>query len=234
MICFATTSSAKLAAGGLVVAAFVSSALPTSGKSPSALLGCVFNRNPSLVSYTFNMDVAMRMRHFPWLRFHMSGPGRYARGRAYRVTFTHMPPFARGYQTVDLAPLDPSLWRKLYRVHLVEKNGGMMTFALTPRTVDPQQQNPLTVAYVTLDSGYSTRKADMRYKKGDIQLTDTLGRVQGYRLPSTGDVSIDMPGNDLDAHATFSDYAITRQAGNRQKVLSAWRRPCEAVALRKP
>jgi hypothetical protein len=222
----------KGAGGSLVVIAAIFSALSTSAKAPSTLLACAFNRNPSLVSYSFNMNVAMRMRHFPWLRFRMAGEGQYARGRVYYVTFTKMPPFARGYKSVDLAPLDPSLWPGRYRVQLAKKSGGMMTFVLTPRRSDPSDQNQLTAAYVTLDSRYSTRKADLRYGKGSIEITDTLQRVGEYRLPASGDVSIDLPGNSLAAQAAFTDYTITRRSTHPRKDFADWLRPCEKdVAL---
>ena len=36
-------------------------------------------RNHGLREYTFHVNVAMAMKHFPWLHFHMDGEGDYQR-----------------------------------------------------------------------------------------------------------------------------------------------------------
>ena len=48
----------------------------------------------------------------------------------------------------------------------------------------------------------------MQYLHGTIQLNIRLEETDGYRLPAGGDVNIDMPGEALTAHATFTEYAI--------------------------
>lgn len=176
-----------------------------------AELACA-HRNPSLVQYTFNMNVAMRMRHFPWLRFSIAGTGQYVRGRSHIVRFTSMPFFAKGFHKVDLSPVDPCMWPSSYVVRLAEKSDGMTTFLLRPRQVDPKDKNPMVEAFVTLDQAYSTRKVVMYYTHGNIQLALTPAAVGEYRLPTSADVSIDMPGQTLSAHADLTHYVITRQA----------------------
>jgi hypothetical protein len=178
----------------------------------SPVLACAESRNPTLEAYTFTVNVAMRMRHFPWLRFRMAGTGEYFRGRAYSITFTQRPSFAKGIKNVDLSPLDPSMWSRDYTIQFAGVQAGTRTFILRPRVVDTQQPDPLQEAVVSLDSGYSTRTVVMHYSDGDIQFDVTHARVQGYRLPIASDVSIDLPGHDLDAQAAFSDYSITSRA----------------------
>jgi hypothetical protein len=175
-------------------------------------LACAESRNPTLGAYTFALNVAMRMRHFPWLRFRMAGTGEYLRGQAYSVTFTQRPSFAEAFKNVDLSALDPSMWSHSYTIQFAGAKAGVSTFFLWPRRNDAQQADPLREAVVSLDSSYSTRSVLLHYTDGDIQLDVTPARVGEYRLPFTSDVSIDMPGHDLSARAEFSDYSITSRA----------------------
>ena len=174
----------------------------------SALYAAACNRNPGLNAYTFRMSVAMAMRHFPWLRFHLSGPGQYVRGQVYTVHLDHMPFFATNFSTVDLSPLDPNMWQKQYAVRVIDRRPESTTFGLRPKRTDPQDGNPLIQTLVTLDDRYSTRAVTMQYLHGTIQLNIRLAETSGYRLPAGGDVNIDMPGEVLTAHATFTEYAI--------------------------
>jgi hypothetical protein len=187
-------------------------ALAATGDASSPVLACATSRNPTLIAYTFDLTVAMRMRRFPWLRFQMAGTGQYSRGRNYVVTFTQRPAFAKAFKDVDLSPLDPSMWSRYYTVRFAGTQAGMNTFVLNPLSSDPQAADPLREAVVQLDSRYSTRSVEMQYADGDIRLNVTPGPVDGYRLPVSSDVSIDMPGHDLAAEAAFSDYTITDRA----------------------
>ncbi|MGB6984399.1 MAG: hypothetical protein WBD74_00340 [Candidatus Aquilonibacter sp.] len=164
--------------------------------------------NPSPTAYTFHLDAAMAMRHFPWLHFHVAGTGEYHRGQDYVVHLTQMPFFVRGHNEIDLSALDPSMWAKQFTVAHVTQHDGMTTFDLRERASESQDQNPLIEALVTLDAQQSTRDVVMRYAHGEIHLTLTLGDTQGYRLPATLTADIDMPGEALVAHANFSDYTI--------------------------
>ncbi|MBV8148283.1 MAG: hypothetical protein JO092_04265 [Candidatus Eremiobacteraeota bacterium] len=153
----------------------------------------------------------MRMRHFPWLRFHMAGTGQYERGREYSVTFTQRPSFAKGFENVDLSAFDPSMWSRYYTVQYTGSQGGASSFVLRPLRDDAQQANPLRQALVSLDSQYATRSVELQYASGDIDLEVTPARIGPYRLPITSDVTINLPGHDLSAHAEFSNYALTPQ-----------------------
>lgn len=190
-----------------------------------AALAPAQRRNPSLSAYTFHMTVAMAMRHFPWLHFHMEGTGHYVRGEDYGVRFTKMPFFARSFKQIDLSPLDPSMWPKRYLVSVVDQNDGMTTFALREKLPDPHERNPLVEALVTLDAHYSTRQVVLHYANGVIQLSLTPTEIQGYRLPTSGVVSINMPGEALSAHANFTNYAITPNAGSTGTSAIDWQRP---------
>ncbi len=180
----------------------------TASDSSSVILAEASSRNPSLDAYSFHLDAAMAMKHFPWLHFHMAGTGQFVRGERYVVNFTQQPFFARSVKQVDLSPLDPSMWSKRYIVSVVSSRDGVTTFLLQPREPDRQNPNPLTAALVTLDAQQSTRDVILRYASGQIHLILTPAETHGYRLPASFTADIDMPGEALSARAEFSDYAI--------------------------
>lgn len=198
LACYALLATLALVASAL-------SALPSAADS-AFTRACA--RNPSLTAYSFHMDAAMAMRHFPWLHFHVAGTGEYRRGQDYVVHLTQMPFFARGNDQIDLSPLDPSMWEKQFTIGSVTQHGDMTTFVLHERATDSQDQNPLVEALVTLDAQQSTRDVVMLYAHGEVHLILTLSDTEGYRLPATLSAVIDMPGEALVAHANFSNYTI--------------------------
>jgi hypothetical protein len=164
-------------------------------------------RNPSLKAYSFRVDVVMRMRSFPWLHFRLAGTGTYLRGRRYVIEFSETPFFARSVKTIDLSALDPTMWQDRFIVRIVSQKNGMTTFDLRERNIE-SADNPLLGAEVTLDSNDATREVVFQYAKGEIALHLSPSDIQGYRLPVSTDADIKMPGNNLSAHADFTDYRI--------------------------
>jgi hypothetical protein len=160
------------------------------------------------------MNVAMSMRHFPWLHFHLAGSGRYVRGETHLVEFTQVPFFAKGFNQIDLSPLDPCIWPRLYAVRPLAMRDRTMAFSLRPLKTDPQDENPLVEALVSLDADYSTREVVLHYAKGSITLALTPASIEGYRLPASVEASIDMPGRALSAHADFTNYELGAAASD--------------------
>jgi hypothetical protein len=197
--------------GALLVWVIAPSASVRADQSPFAL-AC--NRNPSLTAYTFDMNVVVAMRHFPWLHFRLAGAGQNVRGERYMVRFTKTPFFAKGFNKIDLSALDPRMWKKQYDVSLVDQKNSMTTFSLRPLDEGQDQKNSLKDALVTLDANYATRTVVLEYDDGgNITFNLTPANTNGYWLPVTGEAQIDMPGEVLTAHASFTDYAIeTSQA----------------------
>ena len=177
------------------------------GQSPLEL-ACA--RNPSLTAYTFHMDVTLAMHHFPWLHFRLSGEGQNVRGERYIVKFTTMPFFAKRLNEIDLSELDPRMWDKQYIVRLVDQQNSTATFSLTSRDEGQDQKSAsLKDALVTLDANYATRTVVLQYANGgNITLNLTPESTSGYLLPATGEAQINMPGEALSAHASFTDYAV--------------------------
>ena len=193
----------------LIAMLVIASANARAANPHPSLYTAACDRNPGLNAYTFRMTIEMAMHHFPWLHFNVAGNGEYVRGQIYSVHLDHMPFFAAGFKTIDLSPLDPSMWQKQYDVRVVERRSGSMTFGLRPKRTDPHDANPLVQALVSLDERYSTRAVTMQYLHGTIELNVRLEETGGYRLPVGGDVNIDMPGESLSAHASFTQYTIS-------------------------
>ncbi|MBV8246765.1 MAG: hypothetical protein JOZ38_12635 [Candidatus Eremiobacteraeota bacterium] len=170
----------------------------------SAVLASAYGRNAALASYTFRMQVAMTMHHFPWLRFHMQGTGRYQRGVRYDVQFADVPFFAGNFHRVDLSTLAPAMWKNHYRVSVVGPSHGNTVFRLVPNGPDTLQE-----AFVTVGPTSGANLVQMHYTDGsNIVLRINSTDVTGYLVPVQAQATIDAGHNSLSADATFSDYSF--------------------------
>ncbi|HEX4012800.1 MAG TPA: hypothetical protein VHX17_02785 [Candidatus Cybelea sp.] len=155
--------------------------------------------------YTFEMDVAMRMHHFPWLRFNMQGSGEYTPGQSYKVSFTKTPWFVpKQSQGMDLSMIDPLLWPQRYTYAPTGTHDGMTTYAL--HAIDDPS---LRDATVSLGPQACTRIIDANYTNGThIHMKITPAMVNGFLLPQTLSADIDEPHLPLSADAAFKNYAF--------------------------
>ena len=120
---------------------------------------------------------------------------------------------------IDLSTLDPRMWEKQYFVRLAYQEDSLTTFSLRPRNQDREQKTGLMTALVTLDANYATRTVVLQYANGgNITLNLTPENTYGYWLPAAGEAQIDMPGEVLTAHVSFSNYVIqsTQAVGSSQ------------------
>jgi hypothetical protein len=196
----------KLAIGALAAAALllVPNAPARAANQTYVVIAAVDALNQGLQSYTFHMNVAMAMKHFPWLHFHVEGDGVYQRGERYAVHFTKMPFFATQIHDVDLSMLDPSMWPGRYRFYEVGPQNGTTVFAL-----DALHDPTLKSATVGVDQNFGPRWVDSTYTDGThIHMDVTWSSVSGYTLPSTMSASVDYPRMPLSASADFQDYNI--------------------------
>ncbi|HKE36672.1 MAG TPA: hypothetical protein VKB39_04530 [Candidatus Baltobacteraceae bacterium] len=167
----------------------------------SAIIAAVDARNSTLPNFTFHADVGVKMHHFPWLRFHLSGDGTYEKGNRYWVHFTQMPFFAKQVHDIDLSMLDPTLWPKNYTYTAVGIDGDDALFDLQALH-DPN----LEKARVALNN-QGADWVDATYKDGmHIHMAITPAQAGSYLLPGKMDVSIDYPHMPLSATADFSAY----------------------------
>jgi hypothetical protein len=160
-------------------------------------------------NYTFRLDVAMAMRHFPWLHFHMEGDGTYQPGVSYAVHFTSLPWFApKSHSDFDLSMMDPLMWPKRYLFQQTGQRDGDTTFELHA-IGDPG----LRGATVTLGPGGLAREVQAAYSDGttiDTQVSNS--NVNGFLLPVAMKADINEPHLALSAHADFKDYAFNSTA----------------------
>jgi hypothetical protein len=171
-----------------------------------------WDQSQSLPSYTFDMDVAMRMRHFPWLGFHMQGVGRYEPGKAYAVHFSGLPWFApRQQHDADLSMLDPALWPTRYIFKKQGEENGNTVFDLHSIT-DPTLAN----ATVGLGPKWCARYVQAAYDDGtQITMNVDFSDIDGYMLPVSLAADIDVPRESLTATADFKNYVFGPSASNR-------------------
>jgi hypothetical protein len=196
----ANTRSAA-AAGALLL--LLSSAVPGRAADGSTLVALVSARNESLSHYTFHMNVAMVMRHFPWLHFRMGGVGKYDRAHAsYAVHFTSVPWFAKKAHDIDLSMIDPSLWDGKYDYHVVGMQGSDTIFSL--KSTDGDDIKSATVA-INPNSG--VQWTDVTYGDGThIHLTVGSQSIDGFLLPSALTAQVDYGKMPLSASADITDY----------------------------
>ena len=163
-------------------------------------------------SYTFHVDVAMAMRHFPWLHFHMQGDGEYQPGESYVVHFTSLPWFLpKQHHDADLAMLDPTMWPKRFTYEEIARRPDGERLFLLHAINDPT----LKEATVTIGAYSKARQLDAMYNDGThIQMTVTRSNINGFWLPATLTADIDQPHMALSASADFKDYDFTAEANN--------------------
>lgn len=163
-----------------------------------------FDRNPP-PGYTFRLDVAMAMQHFPWLHFHLQGVGVYEPGVSYVVHFTKTPWFIpQARHDADLSMLDPLLWPGRYLYEEIGQQGDETLFALHAIN-DPS----LRSATVALGPRGATRRVDATYSDGThIETRVSRSDVDGFFLPQSMTAQIDEPHIALSASADFKDYTF--------------------------
>jgi hypothetical protein len=166
-------------------------------------IGC--DRNQSLPSFTFNLDVAMAMRHFPWLHFHMLGVGKYEPGKAYSVHFAKLPWFApRPQHDADLSMIDPAMWPTRFIYQQTGQADGNTLFDL-----HAIEDSSLTNAIVGLGPKWCAREVQADYNDGThIKMQINFSRVEGFLLPATLTAQIDEPHLALTADGEFEDYTF--------------------------
>jgi len=193
---------AAAAAAALIL---LSSPTPTGATSSSRVIASVDARNLALHSYTFHMNVAMAMKHFPWLHFHLEGEGTYRRGDRYIVHFTSMPGFASKIHDIDLSMIDPAMWPGHYRYSEAGRQDDDTIFALEP--IDDVN---LKTASVALNEASGVRWVDATYADGThIHMIVNSGEFGGFLLPASMSAAVDYPHMPIAAHADFGDYSFS-------------------------
>ncbi len=183
--------------------------LGATARACDASLGPVttLEKGQVLPSFTFQMSVGLAMVHFPWLRFHMDGAGRYEPGQAYTVHFTKLPWFApRQRYDVDLSMLDPAMWPKRFTYQQIGQQDEDTLFelhAINDRT--------LKSAIVALGPRWCARHLDATYNDGThISMSVNFSAVNGFMLPLRLQADIAEPHLALSANADFAGYTFVQ------------------------
>lgn len=184
-------------------------ATPAAACDGDASRAASFARNPPLPGFTFDVDVAMAMHYFPWLRFHMEGIGKYEPGREYVVHFTKLPWFApRQAHDTDLAMLDPAMWPSRFLYQEAGQEDGNTLFDL--RALDDPS---LKSATVELGPKWCARQIEALYNDGtQIKMNVTFQSVDGFMLPAGLTADIAEPHMALSASAQFKNYSFDDQS----------------------
>ncbi len=163
------------------------------------------NLTATVPSYTFHMQVAMAMRHFPWLHFHMDGEGEYIPSQSYVVHFDHVPWFfPKKHNDVDLSMLDPAMWPQRYAYAPAGHSGDLTLYDLHALN-DPSLRD----ATVALGPRGGARSVEVHYNDGTtIDMQVHCDEVDGFFLPENLSADIDEPHMALSAHASFDDYVM--------------------------
>jgi hypothetical protein len=162
-----------------------------------------FDRTAGPPSYTFRLNVAMAMRHFPWLHFHLQGVGVYQPGVSYVVHFTSVPWFIpQARQDADLSMLDPLMWPRHYLYEEAGVRGNERLF-----TLHDINGTSLRSATVGVGPAGLARQVDASYSDGTrIEMHVSNSNVDGFMLPAAMTADIDEPHLALSANADFNDY----------------------------
>jgi hypothetical protein len=192
---------------GPIFAILICSAPAAACNGDTGTLGA-FERNAALPGYTFNVDVAMAMRHFPWLHFHVQGVGKYEPGKSYVIHFTKLPWFApQQAHDTDLSMLDPAMWPSRFLYQEAGRDSGNTLYDL--RAIDDPTLKSATVA---LGPKFCTRKVDAAYADGtEIKMNVTFSQIGAFMLPTTLRADIQQSHLLLSANAEFKDYAFSSE-----------------------
>ena len=200
--------AAVAVATGSLMAPGPSSAAATPRQSEIApVIAAAYGRNDALQSYTFQLNIDMAMRTFPWLHFRMEGVGDYRRGDHYVVHITKEPSFASKMREIDLSMIDPTMWPGHFRYWQVGEKNGDTVFLLEGLT----KQSTLKSATVALSPVSGAHWVDATYSDGmHVHMTVASNQVFGFLLPTQLSADVNYPHMfPLSASASFSDYTIT-------------------------
>ncbi|MGH7706897.1 MAG: hypothetical protein ACREM6_03040 [Vulcanimicrobiaceae bacterium] len=192
-VLLAVTPSPQPAAGPLV-----------STPDALAVVQTLTQRNAALRSYTFDVHVHVVLHTFPYLKFRLEGDGRYERPSLFSVHFHHVPWFGKGFERMNMGPLDPKNWPTQYTMRIAEQVGDQTLLSFTDRN-----KSPLTTATALIDPTTGVQELVWKYSYGGrVQLDVHPVAIDGYQLPATEDAEIAMPRYKVSMHADFSNYHV--------------------------
>ena len=164
-------------------------------------------RSAPVQSYTSKLHVDFALRSFPYLKFHLEGRITYKRPNLYSVHFDHVPWFGKGFEDMKMDPLQPQTWPEHYDVASVSRSGDRTDVEMRDKVA-----GNIKGVHAELDMDGLRRIAWTYTNGGNIEVRVNPVVVDGVPVPSTEDADIKLPAYHVVAHATFTDYAIVRDA----------------------
>lgn len=169
----------------------------------------LFARSGSLTaglrSYTSAVHVDFGLRTFPYLKFHVEGNTTFQKPDDFSVHFDHVPWFAKGFEHIKMDALEPQTWPLRYEVVSLAHQGDRTTLEMRDKTAGNVKN-----VHAEFDAT-GLRQVVWSYVNGgriSVQLNPTM--VDGINVPGSESADIRVPGYHVVAHATFSDYRLTK------------------------
>jgi hypothetical protein len=161
-------------------------------------------RYAGIKSYTFDLHVGVVVHMWPEVRFHLDGVGEYRRPSIYKVHFTKVPWFGKGFENVSMESLDPATWPGQYNISVSQRDGDTTVLSMHDR-----RKSSLKECQATIDARDGLRQLVWLYSYGGrIQLDINHEDQLGFKLPSTEEAQINMPSFRVSAHADFTNYRV--------------------------
>jgi hypothetical protein len=184
---------------------------PAAAPAPTDEAAQLFARSgaqvANLKSYTSALHVDFGLRTFPYLKFHVEGATSFLRPDDFSVHFQHVPWFAKGFEHVKMDELEPQTWPQRYTVVSLTHQGDRTIVEMRDRLAG----NVKGVHAEFDESGL--RRVQWSYTNGgviNVELNPT--NVDGVYLPASESADIRVPGYHVQAHATFTGYAVVKDS----------------------
>jgi hypothetical protein len=161
----------------------------------------------NLKSYTSSLHVDFALRTFPYLKFHVEGNTSFVSPDDFSVHFKHVPWFAKGFDHMKMDAIEPQNWPQLYIVDSVTHQGDRTIVEMHDKV-----PGNIKVVHAEFDAS-GLRRVDWAYKNGgDITVDITPTNVDGIFVPASESANIRVPGYHVEAHATFTNYAVVKES----------------------
>lgn len=177
-------------------------------------------RMAPLQSYTFKIHVDFKLKTFPYIGIHLDGDGSFKKPDLFSIHFHHVPWFGKGWENINLDPLEPSKWKETYDFTDVQKIGDRFHLLMMAH----DKGHLKNVAAEIDDDGL--RRVQWNYLNGGwIAVEVNPSRINGFPLPKTENAEIKVPGYHVLAQARFEDYKLVTEEAASQSDTSADRPP---------
>jgi hypothetical protein len=155
--------------------------------------------------YTSAVHVDFLLRTFPYLRFHVNGHTTFQEPDDFSVQFEHVPWFAKGFEHIKMDALEPQTWPQRYDVSSLVHQGDRTILEMRDKIAGNVKN-----VHAEFDASGLRQVVWSYVNGGRISVELNLTTVDGVTVPASESADIHVPGYHVVAHATFSDYSVTK------------------------